>query len=356
MIKKLLNKYWSGSSSVQEKKSLLDLLSKKSALENELELDSKVSISSEKSKETLRKLHLFINGENSIKKNIFSIHNFIKISAAVIILLITVIGISNYYSSTTHSENNLISDNLITVRNSDLHKSMSLKLSDKSTIILYPNSKISYLKNYNVENRTIKLSGKAKFIVAKNKALPFVVSTNQFSTTALGTVFIVDEQFSKNQSKVELLEGKVVVKALSKDHHTFNPVYLLPNQSITIDTVNYTTLVKSSYKMKTDKQQKESIEKTELVAEQEPIKNNIETKPVADSHLLVFDKTPLNEVFKKLAKRYGVEINYSNTTSKELTFTGEINGNVEIIQHLRIICQLNELKLTEQQKQFTITK
>lgn len=352
MIKRLLNKYWSGNSSNLDKKSLLGYLNENTFLENELKTDDSISLSQETSKATLKKIHTAINKEKSVKGKIFSINSFLKASAAAIIILVSVIGIREFNKP---NELNLAVNDLTTINNNYKGQAMSINMPDNSTVILYTGSKISYHKDYNKKNRTIYLSGKAKFSVTKNKEIPFIVNTHSFSTTALGTVFIVDENFAKNKSNVELLEGKVVVQPLEKHANTFAPVYLLPNQNITIDTVNFKTIVKNTSKTEKINQIKHTKEEV-LTLETKKDIEVVKTKTSSVPEVMVFDKTPLSEVFKKLSVLYGVDINYINSTSKELTFTGELNGEIDIYEHLKIICQLNELKLIQQQKQFIISK
>ena len=350
MIERLLKKYWLGFSTTKEKESLLKLLEHESEVAEHLKEDSTVSLSPEKAEETLKNIHIYINKNKVVERKSYSPRFLLKISAAVIILLFMAIGVTKFY--TTNTQSNFSESDLMTVHNYDNTHSKNIKLSDNSTIILYSGSKISYHKNYNKKNRTIYLSGKAKFNVAKNKNLPFIVNTKLFSTTALGTIFIVNEHYAKNQSSVELLEGKVVIKPLKVNSKTFKPIYLTPKQSFTLDTLTYITDVR---KEKIEKVSKVKLpEQEQLIAKTTTQKETLKEDNTTEE-AIVFDKTPLNEVFKKLATLYNVEILYKDS-SAGLTFTGHLDGNIDIDQHLKIICQLNELKLTQQQKQFIISK
>lgn len=350
MIEKLLKKYWLGFSTTKEKESLLNLLEQEPQITENLKTDSKVSLSPEEAEETLKKIHIHINKNKIVERKKYSPLFLLKVSAAIIILFFMAIGVTKFY--TTNTQYNFSESDLMTIYNYDKAHSKNIKLSDNSTIILYSGSKVSYHKNYNKKNRTIYLSGKAKFNVAKNKNLPFIVNTNLFSTTALGTIFIVNEYSAKNQSSVELLEGKVVIKPLKVNNKTFKPIYLTPKQSFILDTLTYITDVR---KEKIEKVSKMKLPEQEKVIAKTTIQKEILKENNITKDAIVFDKTSLDEVFKKLATIYNVEILYKDS-SAGLTFTGHLDGNIDIDQHLKIICQLNELKLKQQQKQFIISK
>lgn len=89
------------------------------------------------------------------------------------------------------------------------HKEQKISIMpDKSTITLKSNAILSYAKNFGKENRNVSLAGNAKFEVARNENLPFIVQTSQAEITVLGTVFNVEN--SENQTNLEVLSGKVL--------------------------------------------------------------------------------------------------------------------------------------------------
>src|SRR5690606_5427721 len=71
---------------------------------------------------------------------------------------------------------------------------MHITAADGSSISLYPQSEIKFPEHFHKKiSRDFFLKGKAKFHVAKDKNKPFHVHPTGMTTTALGTVFIVDE-------------------------------------------------------------------------------------------------------------------------------------------------------------------
>src|SRR5690606_33768852 len=97
---------------------------------------------------------------------------------------------------------------------------MQITAADGSVIALYPKSEIKFSEHFDpLVTRDFFLKGKAKFSVAKNKDKPFNVHSAGVITTALGTVFIVEESTS-SITHVKLLEGSVEVKPTKyKEQH-----------------------------------------------------------------------------------------------------------------------------------------
>ena len=107
---------------------------------------------------------------------------------------------------------------------------------DGSTIELYPNSEVKFTADFSgIPSREIHLKGKAKFTVAKDKTKPFRVHTASLTTTALGTIFTVDES-SASITKIKLYEGRIEVKS-DDNHQNIKHLNLqfLPNEEISID-------------------------------------------------------------------------------------------------------------------------
>jgi len=100
-------------------------------------------------------------------------------------------------------------DSFITVYNSVQGERKKIQLPDGSTVLLNTNSQLAINSNYNQHTREVELKGEAFFAVAKNAERPFIVHSNNFSTTAVGTEFYVHARNTEKEYKVDLLEGKV---------------------------------------------------------------------------------------------------------------------------------------------------
>lgn len=90
----------------------------------------------------------------------------------------------------------------------------TLELPDGSMVILNSNSSITLSASFNQEERRLELVGEGFFKVAKDASRAFIVSSNHFSTTAIGTAFYIDARREKdNEYRVNLLEGKVRIQS-----------------------------------------------------------------------------------------------------------------------------------------------
>lgn len=89
---------------------------------------------------------------------------------------------------------------------------LEILLPDGSKAILNSNSRLRYQNDYNLKDRRLELSGEAYFDVAGNPSKKFTVSTDQFSTTAIGTAFYIHAREPAQSYSVNLLEGKLSVE------------------------------------------------------------------------------------------------------------------------------------------------
>lgn len=86
----------------------------------------------------------------------------------------------------------------------------SVQLSDGSKVLLSANSRLEYQKEFTDTIRSVKLSGEARFEVAKDASRPFTVCTEQLQTRVLGTVFDV-KAYPRYSPDVILYQGRVNV-------------------------------------------------------------------------------------------------------------------------------------------------
>ena len=86
-----------------------------------------------------------------------------------------------------------------------------LKLPDGTRVWLNADSKITFPNHFVNKERNVKVEGEAYFEVTKDSKHPFVVCTDYFTTTVLGTVFNINAYTPKTASVV-LVCGSVAVK------------------------------------------------------------------------------------------------------------------------------------------------
>ncbi|WP_339921832.1 FecR domain-containing protein [uncultured Cyclobacterium sp.] len=152
-----------------------------------------------------------------------------------------------------------------------------LTLADGSVIFLNGGSKVEVSKQFSA-NRKVYLEGEAFFEVVKDPENPFVVVTDGLETSVLGTAFTVSAYKGKPQT-VAVKEGKVkVIEAAGDDGNEDN--FLIANEQLT-------------YKTDTGLGNK--------------IKINPDVKFAWVNGKIIFNQTPINEVFITLSNWYGLE-------------------------------------------------
>lgn len=108
-----------------------------------------------------------------------------------------------------------------------------MELPDGTTVWLNADSKLEIAPGYNIQDRSVFLTGEAYFKVAKNKAKPFIVHVGNTSIEALGTAFNVKLYANDSQLlTTQLDEGKIRVSNAGRQE------ILLPGQSIQLNVLN----------------------------------------------------------------------------------------------------------------------
>jgi len=179
-------------------------------------------------------------------------------------------------------------------------------LPDGSTIILNSNSTFNFEKSFGKKDRRIYLNGDAFFKVAKDPSKPFVVITDGFSTTAVGTAFYVHGNASLENYGVDLLEGKVKLEK-NKSGET---LFLTPGEKA--------TWTKTSSKIVTQKYDTITLNKWV-------------------NGILSFKNISVQDAFSQIEKWYSVEIIDRRSTHEDITINGDyINAPLEDV--VKIIC------------------
>lgn len=162
-----------------------------------------------------------------------------------------------------------------------------LKLPDGTRVWLNSESKLFYPAVFSDASRNIELRGEAFFDVVENKNKPFIIQTPYFSTTVLGTSFSI-KAYSDLVPKVSLVEGRVKVTKLGSSW------ILNPNEQIYFQN---------------GEMQLGSFDFNEEIAWKDGV--------------LSFNDLPLNAVFDKIERWYGVKIEYNkNQTIESKYYSG----------------------------------
>jgi ferric-dicitrate binding protein FerR (iron transport regulator) len=166
---------------------------------------------------------------------------------------------------------------------------LKLQLPDQSNLDLFRASSVSYKENFSDE-RSIQLNGSGFFDVAHNPEKPFIVDLGKAQVKVLGTQFYISQ--NQNAIDVYVLEGKVMLYATEADSKN----------------VVLTAGMQGKYDLTSD----------QLTSQTFASKNFLAWKTAE----LIFNETPLVQVFKDLEHTYPIRIdNHANIEGLKLTAT-----------------------------------
>jgi len=223
-----------------------------------------------------------------------------------------------------------------------------LVLLDSSEIILDPQSEISWNTPFATDKRDVVLKGRARFSVAKDKTRPFTVISGQLATTALGTQFIVTAFEQDDFIKVQLYEGRVVVKPADSIHSKLEKdFYLMPGEELLyINNLNTASVRRF---IATATTAKKGSPDDHITADQPSL-------PADKGSWYMFNNQPLAQVFKQLEEMYGVEIVYSATDIEKMYFIGKFSKTDSVNVIIKQIAALNNLTVTRQNSTYIIQR
>lgn len=250
--------------------------------------------------------------------------NWLQLAAAVILLA----GIGWWFSLKSKLTDNpetysgLVAQSKVDLieKINNTSKPLTIRFEEGSSVVLQPDSRVSYPAAFAGEKREVFLSGEGFFEVSKNPERPFMVYANGLVTKVIGTSFTVRELNKTAQVTVIVRTGKVAVfpiKSLNQTSSTTgqpaDALLLTPNQQAFFDTDN-------------DRLTRKLVETPALIKTPENNQN------------FIFENTPVAEVFKTLETSYGVSIVYDAKILKSCNLTAPL-GDEPLFRKLDIICQ-----------------
>ncbi len=340
----LLDKFWKGQASEPEKLQLYKIMTEnegaiKAALQQEYESDNKAELAPGASDKLLESLHREIGNRaaRSIEMPQRKAPRLFRWAAALLVIVLASFFTWRYYQAVPADNGKSALAAAFRVIDNKGPGVKELVMSDGSAVRLYPNSSIRFRQPFHAGPvRSIDLEGKAEFNVHHDASRPFEVIASNLKTTDIGTVFMIDAP-DEHSFRLALTEGSVRLAAMPNSGVQMEDMILQPGDEARWDD--------SGRKMVLAK----AIPKQQVTAEA-PV------PPAPAKARLVFDKTPLAEVFAKLEAREQIPISCSAAEVKELTFTGTIEPTDSIDTTLKIICNLNGLNYQKTKQAFVITR
>lgn len=209
------------------------------------------------------------------------------------------------------------------INNTNETGALTVVLPDQSYVFIDPGSHLEYNQNHFLEKRVINLEGSAFFMVEKIDHIPFVVQSDQFHTTVLGTEFYVSDKTQMKDAYVKVTDGRVQV-----------------NRPVSTGDDDTLAVLSSMESLHLNKQTRNVEIRKESI--------NQSTGAMAIRQSMNYRDTPVNNIFKDLAKKFNVKIEYDKEVLKDCTITASFTDK-KLDQALYIICKLLDASYRENQ-------
>ncbi len=177
-------------------------------------------------------------------------------------------------------------------------------LPDSSKVTLNADSKITYLRRFADDNRTVTIEGEAYFEVSKDSTRPFIVQAHQAKMVVLGTTFNVRSYDDEQYIETTLIEGSLKVDVGATEE------LLVPGKRISINK----------------KSQKSIIQEV-----------NTHNTIGWMNGKLYFHSLAFPEIANILERAYNVNIEVANSTLRQKKFSGKFENGENIGQILEVI-------------------
>lgn len=193
-----------------------------------------------------------------------------------------------------------------------------ITLSDASSILLQPKSKISYPKVFSGNERRVYLSGEGFFEISKDQKKPFYVYANEVITRVYGTSFRITAYENRPVVDVIVKTGKVKVSSNNIiEENSSKHLMLLPNQAARFTRSNL------SFKKIKD------VNKDDLIlASQKSIE-------MLDFE---FKNVVVSKIFQTIEEAYSVTIDFPTEKLKDCYLTTSLNDE-PLPEKLNIVCK-----------------
>jgi transmembrane sensor len=260
--------------------------------------------------------------KNKIKKWLFY-------AAAVAIILAGFFSYKNFLD--TKEKTNVIAHSLNEISTRAGSKS-KVKLPDGSVVWLNAGSKLTYTKEYGLQQREVNLTGEGYFDVKKIKEKPFIIHTSKIDIKVLGTVFNVKAYPEDRQTETSLIHGSIEVTIKDRPR---DKIILSPSEKLVVKNTGGAEQITSAEGKKISLPQKASeisslmsVDKLRYIEADSTIS---ETAWV--SNRLVFRNEAFSDVALRMQRWYDVEIEIKDDNLLQEPLSGTFE-NETVLQAL----------------------
>ncbi|WP_421826456.1 FecR family protein [Larkinella sp.] len=192
------------------------------------------------------------------------------------------------------------------------------QLPDHSSVWMHPGASIAYPETFGADQRLVTFAGEGFFDVRKDPARPFRIQSGEMQIKVLGTSFNVKAPATHPVFQISVVTGRVQVSAPDRQQNE-QQVILKPQQQATFETAS-----------------------KRLVSSAIPVKAR---KPIYEPVTITFADTPLDQVVKKLEKRFAVQIRLANPKAASCLFSADFE-NQPLPLILEMLCTALEATYT----------
>ncbi len=263
----------------------LDSFQNNNANWNENELGDKQVIEGKIYSELIEKIKN--KDRNAIQKVLYSPY-LVKIAASIILFITISTGVL-FISGVFNKKPLALAWH---EKNTKMGEKFIVTLIDGTNITLNADSKLKYPVRFGEDAREVYLEGEAYFEVTHDAKKPFIVHTEDISTTDIGTTFNISAFPNENNIEVSLVDGAVKVSTNAAGFRK-GDVILEPTQQLIYNKEDETNKIKTFDDQKTS-----------------GWKDNV----------FIFDNEPLSKVFVDLERAFGVkfELTDKSFSSKKI--------------------------------------
>lgn len=188
-------------------------------------------------------------------------------------------------------------------------------LPDGTIVWLNASTSLRFPTAFTGNDRKVEIKGEAYFEVAKNEAMPFIVTAENSEIKVLGTHFNVSAYADDKVLKTTLLEGSVEFSVANQagSGNEAASIKLQPGQQAQLDGANTITVVEADTQ--------------EAIA----WKNGF----------FIFNNEDIGSIMQKISRWYDVKVIY-NVNNPNMQFTGNISRAENVSEVLRVL-ELTEI-------------
>jgi transmembrane sensor len=244
--------------------------------------------------------------------------HFIKILTRVAAIFLAPALLFSIYMSFKYHSSLLAQNNAGKTYNevfSSVDAITKVTLPDGSNVWLNHSSTLKFPAIFQGGSRTVELKGEGYFEVAHNQSIPFVVKLGEINVVARGTTFNILAYPDEDRIETSLISGKVDLQSIGLNGQVLQLLKMKPTDLAVYQKISKSVITQTVYDDR-----------------------NFSWK----EGKLIFNKTPMGEVVKKLGRWFNVDIQISDPKVLELTYTATFK-NETLTQVMELLSMVSPI-------------